>query len=176
MNNKTIYPVKYINSSWVDQEFKRFASSLSIELKLSLNSILAWAHLWRQGRLDRDAALQAFEEIEQNVICQSSLIKQLLEWRLTADKLEGVSCDSFLLDTINQQFKRDQSSLAEEYQLYLDRTLNLTHIRHESRLSQVRTVTAFEAIERNAKRQSRILEKLLNWRFDPNHSDRYSVS
>ncbi|GAA6618559.1 hypothetical protein [Scytonema sp. NUACC26] len=171
MNNKIIYPVTYINSSWVDREFKQFASSLSIELKLSLNSILAWTHLWRQGRLDRDATHQAFEEIEQNVICQISLIEQLLKWRLAADKLEGVNCNSILIDTINQQFERDQSSLAEEYQFYLDRTLNLTHIRRESQLSQASTVTAFEAIEQNAKRQSRILEKLLNWRFNPNHSN-----
>ncbi|KYC43397.1 hypothetical protein WA1_11190 [Scytonema hofmannii PCC 7110] len=167
MNNKIIHPTTYINSDWVYQEFKQFASSLSIELRLSLNSILAWAHLWRQGRMDYSTTVQAFEDIEQNVICQSLLIEQLLEWRLTSDKLEGVDCKPIIVDAVNQQFERDQSSLAREFKFYLDRTLNLTHLWHQSQFSQSTTIEAFEAIEQNAKRQSRILEKLLNWHFNP---------
>ncbi|MUH01239.1 hypothetical protein F7734_56820 [Scytonema sp. UIC 10036] len=167
MSNKIIHLATYINSDWVEQEFKRFVSSMSIELKLSLNSTLSWAHLWRQGRLDDNATVRAFKEIEQNVVCQNLLIDELLEWRLTADKLEEVGCKPILVDAVNQQFKREQSSLAREFKFYLDRTLNLTLLWHQSQFSQSTTAAAFEAIEQNAKRQSRILDKLLNWRFNP---------
>ncbi|KAF3885392.1 MULTISPECIES: ATP-binding protein [Nostocales] len=165
MSDKVISPETYIDSARINREFKRFASSLSVELKLSLNSILAWAHLWRQGRLDYSATVQAVEEIEQNLKCQSLLIEQLLSWRLTADKLEGVNCKPMIVAAVNQQFERDQYLQVKEFKFYLNRTLSLTQLWHQSQFSQSTTVEAFEAIEQNAKRQSRILEKLLNWSF-----------
>jgi hypothetical protein len=65
------------------KQFKQFISSLSIEFRSSLNSILCWTHLLREGQLDQSTTVQAVEVIEKKASVLNSLLDQLLNWHFT---------------------------------------------------------------------------------------------
>ncbi|GAB1542119.1 hypothetical protein NUACC21_47930 [Scytonema sp. NUACC21] len=165
MSNNTVSLKKDIDVDWINHQFRQWVSSISVEFKLSVNCILALAHLWRQGRLDDNATVKAFEEVEQNAKRQRLLLEQLLDWRLTSYKLEGSKSEA-IVNVVNQQYEQHQYSLAREYISHLDRILDLTYSWHQDCFVRSATAGVFEEIEYNAKRQSRILEKLLNWRLN----------
>jgi len=65
-----------------------FLASLSHELRAPLNTILMWAHLLRDGRLDQAAAASALETIERSTKAQVQIIADLLDVsRIVSGKL-----------------------------------------------------------------------------------------
>ncbi|BAY08790.1 hypothetical protein [Calothrix sp. NIES-2098] len=68
-------------------------------------------------------------------------------------------------DALTQRFNEFKSSLCGEFRFALNNILCWTHLLRMGRLDHNTTIQAFEVIERNAKHQSLLLDKLLNWRL-----------
>ena len=58
---------------------EEFFATLSHELRGPLNTIIAWIHLVRAGKLDEATAVRALETIERNAKSQAHLINDLLD-------------------------------------------------------------------------------------------------
>jgi len=56
-----------------------FLATLSHELRTPLNAIVGWAHLLRDGKLDKDTTRRAVETIHRNARSQSQLIADILD-------------------------------------------------------------------------------------------------
>ncbi len=160
-----------IDADYVNQKYIKFLSSISIEFRFSLNCLLSWIHLWRQSRFDHNATLQAFEIVEQHTELQTLLLEQLLNWRLAPYEIDSdASSLSLNVDFHYQKLRKFQYSLAIEFKSCLNRTSHLTQLWRQGQLDRSATIVALKEIEQNAKRQSQLLEKLLNWDFAP-HED-----
>ncbi|WP_017316462.1 hypothetical protein [Mastigocladopsis repens] len=164
---KSIISTK-IDADYVNQQYLKFLSSLSVEFRFSLNCLLSWIHLSRQSRFDHNATIQAFEIVEQHIELQTLLLEQLLNWRLAPNEIDpDASSVSPDVDLFYQKLRKFQYSLVLEFKLCLNRSYDLTQQWRQGQLDNSSTIQALKEIEQNAKRQSQLLEKLLNWRFDP---------
>jgi hypothetical protein len=156
-----------IDTDYVSQQYTKFLSSLSVEFKFSLNCLLSWIHLWRQSRFDYNATIQAFEMIEQHTELQTLLLEQLLNWRLAPHEIDldasSVSPNAYLT---YEKLRKFQYSVAIEFKSYLNRSHDLTQQWRQGQLDDNAMIQALKEIEQNAKRQSQLLEKLLNKRLD----------
>jgi PAS domain S-box-containing protein len=66
----------------------QFLAVVSHELRTPLNSMLGWARLLREGKLDQSSATRAVETIERNARAQAQLIEDILDIsRITVGKL-----------------------------------------------------------------------------------------
>ncbi|ARV60240.1 hypothetical protein BZZ01_17815 [Nostocales cyanobacterium HT-58-2] len=161
-----------IDADYINKQYSKFLSSLSIEFRFSLNCLLSWIHLWRQSRCDHNATVQAFEIIEQHIELQNLLLDQLLNWRLAPQEINpDVFSVSLNVDLICQKLRKFQASVVSEFKSYLDRTDDLTQQWRQGHLDYSATIQALKEIEQNTMRQSQLLEKLLNWGFEPNKLD-----
>lgn len=165
-----------IDADYVNEKYGKFLSSISLEFRFSLNCLLSWIHLCRQSRFDHNATIQAFEIVEQHTELQDLLIEQVLNWRLAPHEIDpDASSVSPNVDLIYQKLRKSQYSLAIEFKSCLNRTSDLTQLWRQGQLDRSASIVALKEIEQNAKRQSQLLEKLLNWDFAPNELE-YSVS
>ncbi|MBW4683542.1 MAG: hypothetical protein KME40_00280 [Komarekiella atlantica HA4396-MV6] len=159
MSNSTISTK--VQADYINQRFEQFHSPLSKEFRLCLDCILRWTHLLRLDKLDQSTTVEAFEVIEHNTKIQSLLLDKLLSWHLTSNELDPKQ--PLNVDRINQQFEQFKSALSVEFRLSLNCTLCWIHLLRLGRLDQSTTERAFRVIEYNAKLQSLLLNKLLNW-------------
>ncbi|MGF1933655.1 MULTISPECIES: hypothetical protein [unclassified Nostoc] len=171
MSNSTIATKAQANH--INQRFELFKSSLSIEFKSYLKKTLDLTQKFSQGGLDQSIITQAFQDIEDNAKNQRLLLEKLLNWRLTSNELApSFSIKQSQIDHINQQFERFKSPLSVQLRLSLHSILCSTHLVLQSRLDQSSKVQkALEDIEQNAKLQSLLLDKLLNWCLASNELD-----
>ena len=175
-NNKVSTKID-IDPDYVNQKYIQFLSSISIEFRFSLNCLLSWIHLWRQSRFDHNATVQAFEMVEQHTELQTLLLEQLLNWRLAPHEIDPyTSSVSPNVDLIYQKLRKSQYSLAIEFKSCLTRTSNLTQLWRQGQLDRSASIQALKDIEQNAKRQSQLLEKLLNWDFAPSEDHQFCMS
>jgi signal transduction histidine kinase/DNA-binding response OmpR family regulator len=75
IDNGTLYQEMRAASALKDE----FLATVSHELRTPLNSMLGWARLLRQGRLDAARTASALETIERNAVLQSQLVEDLLD-------------------------------------------------------------------------------------------------
>lgn len=75
IDNGTLYQEMRAASALKDE----FLATVSHELRTPLNSMLGWARLLRQGRLDAARTASALETIERNALLQSQLVEDLLD-------------------------------------------------------------------------------------------------
>jgi hypothetical protein len=75
-----------------------------------------------------------------------------------------------------QKLRKFQYSLAIEFKSCLNRTSDLTQLWRQGQLDRSATIQALKEIEQNAKRQSQLLEKLLNWDFAPSEDHQFCMS
>ncbi|OUL23390.1 hypothetical protein BV372_29985 [Nostoc sp. T09] len=68
-------------------------------------------------------------------------------------------------DSLVERFNEFKSPLCGEFRFALNNILCWTHLLRLGRLDHSTTVQAFEVIEHNAKHQSLLLDKLLDWRL-----------
>lgn len=163
MSNSTITTKAQTNH--INQRFELFKSSLFIDFKSYLKKTLDLTQKFSKSGLDKSTIAQAFQDIEDNTKNQRPLLNKLLNWRLTSNELDpSFSIKQSQIDHINQQFEQFKSPLSVQLRLSLHSTLCLTHLTLQSRLDQnIKVQKALEDIEQNAKLQSLLLDKLLNW-------------
>lgn len=158
-----------VQVDYINQQFEQFHSPLSNEFRLCLDCILRCTHVLRLDRLDQRTTVEAFKVIEHNIKIQSLLLDKLLSWHLTSNELDPKQ--PLNVDRINQQFEQFKSALSVEFRLSFNCTLCWIHLLRLGRLEQSTTERAFTVIEYNAKLQSLLLNKLLNWYLHQNRQD-----
>ncbi|WP_315791723.1 hybrid sensor histidine kinase/response regulator [Fischerella sp. JS2] len=114
-----------------------FLATLSHELRTPLTSILGWARLLRQRKLNEEAITRAIETIERNAGLQAQLIEDILDVsRIMRGKLTLNICPVNLVNltatVVNSiRLEAEAKKIQLEYVVELNETENTATQRHE---------------------------------------------